>query len=103
MAISKEDIKKLADLARIDIAEEEQQKLASEMADILEYVKVVSAINPNEAELKNEVLQGSDDTKKVCNVMREDKNPNESGAFSSKLLAEFPEAQNNYLKVKKIL
>ena len=36
--ISKEDIKKLADLARIDIKDEEAENLGKEMDDILEYV-----------------------------------------------------------------
>ena len=42
--ISKEEIKKLADLARIEIGEEEIENLRGEMDSILEYVGQVKSI-----------------------------------------------------------
>ena len=93
--ISEKDIKKLADLARIEIKEEEQKELAKEIDQILDYVKLVSQFHSDST---SESGQGE-----VINVMREDKNPTESGTYSKELIEEFPDKKGNYLKVKKIL
>ena len=95
--ISKEEIKKLADLARIDISEKEAEKLGGEIDSILEYVgqvKSVAGLLSDEAEIE----LGAN-----YNVMRDDNNANESGAYSKELIAEFPDKEGDYLKVKKIL
>lgn len=94
--ISKEEVKKLADLARIEIDEKEAEKLSGEMGAILDYVGQVSAI----AKAKADEERNSGE---VYNVMREDTNPNETGAQSQELVAEFPDREGDYLKVKKIL
>ena len=96
--ISKEEIKKLADLARIEIGEEEAEKLSGEMDAILGYVKSLQGFHP-EANFP----QGNIDEGEGVNIFRADENPNESGAYSNELIAEFPKKENNYLKVKKIL
>lgn len=41
MSISKEDVKKLADLARIEMNEDEMGELSKEMGSILDYVSQV--------------------------------------------------------------
>jgi len=100
--ISKEEIKKLADLARIEIGEEEIESLRGEMDDILEYVKSIQRFHSDEAlpkaEAEEELLTGQ-----LHNVMRKDENPTEAGTHSKELIAEFPEKEKEYLKVKKIL
>lgn len=97
--ISKEEIKKLADLARIDIAEGEQEKLAGEMDAILEYIGQIKAVTKNE----DKVVE----TERLHNVMREDefadRSEVESRACSKAVIAEFPDKEGDYLKVKKIL
>ena len=110
--VSKEEIKKLADLARIDIEEGEQEKLASEIDAILEYVGQIKEVTgeagfpsssrlsvPSPEQGEGHALAGGG----VINVLREDANPTESETHSQELIAEFPKGQNNYLKVKKIL
>ena len=100
--ISKEEIKKLADLARIDLADAEIAELAGEMDAILDYVgqvKSIQGLHPDEAESKDEAEEGLGGV----NVFREDANPTESETYNKELIAEFPHSQNNYLKVKKIL
>ena len=94
--ISKDDIKRLANLARIEIKEEEQEELATQIDAILGYVGQVSHVAAKAA------LRDGFDTQ-IQNVFREDENPNESGAYSEVLIAEFPNSENGYLKVKKIL
>ena len=104
MAISKEDIKKLADLARIEVGEAEQEKLAGEIGEILGYVDQVSKIVVNDKNtgegLSGEALAKSEGG---VNVMREDANPTESGTYTDKILDEAPATENGYIKVKKIL
>lgn len=97
--ISGKDVKKLADLARIEVEESELEGLAGEMGDILEYVKSIQEFQSNEAESEANTLEGLE----VRNVMREDQNPNEPQSFSKEIIAEFPDSEGDYLKVKKIL
>jgi len=101
--ISKEEIKKLADLARIEITEKEQEKLALEMDEILGYVGQIKEMTGNEEKIENPPLVTRGRLGGVINVMREDTDPIASETYSKDLIAEFPETQNNYLKVKKIL
>ncbi len=93
--ISEDDIKKLAELARIEVSDGEAESLGGEISSILEYVGQVKSVVGDE---KEGVEFGP-----VWNVMREDENPNESGSFSKELIAEFPDKEGDYLKVKKIL
>jgi len=97
--ISKEDIKKLSELSRIEISDSEAEGLAKDIEPILEYVGQVKSVA---GDISNGVEFGP-----VKNVMREDGPPdgglNEPGTFSKELIAEFPKSENGYLKVKKIL
>ena len=95
--ISKEEIKKLADLARIEISDEEVESLRGEMDAILEYVGQISRIPSPEQGEGDTIVRGE------VNVLREDTNPTESGTYSKELIANFPNKEKNYLKVKKIL
>lgn len=99
MSISKEDVKKLADLARIEMTEAEMQELSKEMDSILGYVKIIQDFHPDEAKLKVDASEGLG----VVNVMREDANPIEGGTNSKEIIAEFPNKKDDFLKVKKIL
>ncbi len=93
--ISKETVKELADLARIEISEIEVEKLVGEMGAILEYVGQVKSVV---GDYKEGVEFGS-----IKNVFREDVDPTEPCVYSKELIAEFPEREGEYLKVKKIL
>lgn len=92
--ISKEDIKRLAELARIEVSDEEASGLGGEISSILEYVGQVKSVV---GEYKDGVEMGP-----VINVMRED-DPNQAKSSPKELIAEFPEKEGDYLKVKKIL
>lgn len=105
--ISKEEIKRLADLARIEIKEEEVEGLRGEMDSILDYVGQVGSIAPLNVTRPNGSSgrrgEGGDIDFEVINVLREDGKPTPSGTYTKELVAEFPESQKGYLKVKKIL
>ncbi len=92
--IKKEEIEKLADLARITLSSEEVKNLPKEIDIILEYVSLVNNISLDK---ENEHLGD------VYNVMRKDESPHEGGVFTEDLLREAPATEEGYVKVRRIL
>ncbi len=89
-----EDVKKLAALARIKITDAELAAFTSEFDSILAYVGQLESLElPSVGEVKPPVR----------NVMREDGEPHESGVFTEKLVAQFPQKDGDYLEVKQII
>lgn len=107
--ITKDDIEKLAKLARIEIPDPEKESLRKEIDAILEYVaqiKEASGLGSVEVGLpaQGESPTSSNQEKStVRNVFRADENPHESGINTETLLTEAPEREGQYIKVKKIL
>lgn len=91
--ITSEEIKKLAELARIEIGETEMEKLTKDVDAILGYVGQIKDATGNVS--KNVPL--------LSNVMREDVVTNKEGEYTEKLLHNAPKREGAYLKVKKIL
>ena len=87
------DVENLAGLARLELTEEEKRGLLSDMDSILGYIKQIEAVK---VDVKHSVSDNN------YNIWREDKvEPRE---FSRDLIIEqFPEKQDGFLKVKKIL
>ena len=93
------DVEVLAELARIELSVDEKQSLLLDMQGILEYVKVIESVEVPASPADGEDVKAE---YKVYNVWREDEiAPRE---FSRELIVEqFPDAQDGFLKVKKIL
>ncbi|MGH7249376.1 MAG: Asp-tRNA(Asn)/Glu-tRNA(Gln) amidotransferase subunit GatC [Minisyncoccia bacterium] len=86
------DVERLADLARIELSIEEKKALVKDMEGILEYVKQIEKVKVDD------VLP----IHNLKNIWREDEP--ESREFSHELLVnQFPDSQDGFLKVKKIL
>lgn len=86
------DIENLAELAKIELSDTEKNTLLKDLDSILDYVRQVEKVEVSdiEAEYKNK------------NVWREDKD--NSPVFSRDLIIkQFPDSQDGFLKVKKIL
>ena len=96
-----EDVKKLADLARIDISEEEMGEIAKDFDPILAYVGQVQEALKLSTQ-KDIVDQKSEDYF-LHNIMREDVVTNDRAQYTDKILADAPDTQDGYLKVKQIL
>ncbi len=96
--ISKKEIKRLADLARIEISDGEAENLSGEMDAILDYVGQVSNFAASDSASRDGF-----DNNQIRNVMREDEVLHQPGQFSKELIAGFPDREGDYLKVKKIL
>ena len=103
--ITIEEVKKLANLARLEIkpaeadpsrlgSQSEAEKLRGDLNRILDYVGQIK-------EAKSQKAKGK--MGEVVNRLREDENPHESGKFSERLLGAAPEKEHGYFKVKKIL
>ncbi len=86
------DVEKLAELAKIELSLDEKKNLLSDMEGILSYVKQIQEVNIEEIKPEYEHR----------NIWREDKI--EERDFSGDLIKEqFPESQDGFVKVKKIM
>lgn len=94
--VGRDDVKKLANLARLALTDEEVTKLQGEFEGILAYIDTIRKVelsgNPTGSVYLDEE-----------NVMREDGEPHETGIYTEKLVEQFPRKDGEYLKVKKIL
>ena len=89
------DIDRLAKLARIELTDAEKEKLLKDIDPILGYVTQIK-----------EVAGNMDAEKKAFehrNIMRPDDNVTATGSNTEAIVADMPESERNYLKVKKIL
>jgi aspartyl-tRNA(Asn)/glutamyl-tRNA(Gln) amidotransferase subunit C len=89
------NINNLAELARIDVSDEQADELKDSIADILDYVSSVEDIADVEA-------QGPT-VGPVHNVMREDVDPHDPDAYRDQLLEEAPETDSDFIVVPPIL
>jgi len=86
------DVENLAELARIELSEEEKKSLLKDLDSVLAYVKVIETVDV--PEVKPEYT--------LYNSWREDQE--KVREFSAELIKEqFPDSQDGFLKVKKIL
>ncbi len=91
--VTKEEIKNLANLARIGISDEEAEQITKDVDSILGYVGEVQKVSAEETR----------EIPKLRNVMRDDIATNKSDKYKEKLLNNAPAREGDYLKVKKIL
>lgn len=90
-----EEVQKLAALARITIDGAELEKFTKEFDSILAYVGQLEELA---------IPAGlADEKPQVRNVMREDVEPNVSGACTEKIAEQFPVRDGNALAVKQII
>lgn len=88
------DVKKLAQLSRIELSDKEAEELGSSLDSILHYVEQVKQVS-SDTEVEAAFYSK--------NILREDINPNESGLSKEKLVGSAPKREGDYVKVKKIM
>jgi aspartyl/glutamyl-tRNA(Asn/Gln) amidotransferase C subunit len=93
--ISKDDVKKLAELSLLAVEEKELDTLTGEIASILEYVSDIDMLASEEGEEREKP--------ELYNVMREDVVIHKKREFTEKILHEAPDRDGDYLRVKRIL
>lgn len=95
--VDKPDIAGLAELARLELTDEEKQQYETELADILGYVEQV-----REAVGDVDLTPSFEETE-VKNILRDDTEPHATGVYTRELLAEAPRTKDDFVQVKKIL
>ena len=87
------DVQALAKLARLDVAQEELDRLSKELPGILAFVETIQQISVAD-EKKGTGLH---------NVLREDTDPHEGGLYTEKLLAAAPAREGNRIAVQQVI
>ena len=90
-----DEIKKLANLSRIELSEEEAESLRSEIEKILGYVNQLSDVDTTGLEPTSQVTG-------LVNQMREDEVV-DYGTSREDLLKNTPDQKDGYIKVRKVL
>ena len=94
MAIDKETVKYVANLARIELKPEELDKLSSQLEDILNFIDKLKELNIQDINPTSHILP-------ISNVLREDA-PGES-LSCEKALANAPRREGNFFVVPKVI
>jgi aspartyl-tRNA(Asn)/glutamyl-tRNA(Gln) amidotransferase subunit C len=93
--LTRDDVLKLARLARLDLSDDEVTEFTSELTAILGYVEQLSSVDVSGIEPTNQVTG-------LTNVTREDI-PLEYGYKSEELLKNLPQTLDRQIKVKRML
>ncbi len=88
------EIKKLANLSRIYIKDEEAKDLAKDFDSILAYVDQIKEVSNGDS---------TQDEYFLTNVTREDENINQGGGQTKDILQNVPQTEDGFIKVKQIL
>lgn len=98
--ISKENIKKLSELSRIEVTEHGAEKLAEDLQAILGYVDTLKEVDVSH-------VQETPYMSYLLHAVREDKvekkNKDETAREAAELLEDAPEKEDGYVKVRSIL
>lgn len=92
--ITKKDIEDIAKLSRIEISEEQKEKMVSSFGPIMEMIDTIKTVD-----LSGEVQRSF----RLKNITREDIVREDSSENRNKIMKNFPEMKDDYLKTKKIL
>lgn len=95
LSMNIEDIRGLAELARLELTNEDMIAYQKDFLGILDYISTINAI---EVEGFDEQMRGD-----TVNLMRDDEIAYQSGEFSHILLEAAPDTEGDYIKVAKIL
>ncbi len=94
MKISKQEVEHVAKLARLELSEQEKEKLTDQLSNILTYVEKLNELNTAGIEPTAHVLD-------IKNVMRDD--VGRPSLSQDRALANAPEKAAGHYKVPKII
>ncbi len=94
MKISKQEVEHVAKLARLELSEEEKEKLTDQLSNILTYVEKLNELDTTGIEPTSHVLD-------IRNVMRDDVAA--SSLPQERALANAPDKAAGHYKVPKII
>ncbi len=93
--VSKEEVKHVALLARLGLAEAEIKKMEKDMSAILDYIEKLKEVDVSKVNI-------DEAGKEHRNVMRKDEPVPAPQMRVKKLIELMPEQKNGYLKVKQV-
>ncbi len=94
MALKREEVQRVALLARLNLTPEEEDQLSEQLGKILEYVTTLERIDTSGVEPMSHALD-------VVNALRDDRVTNQRDQDA--LLANAPAADENFFRVPKII
>ena len=92
--ITKEEVKKVAHLARLELNEDEINNHAEQLEKILEYIKQLEKIDTDDVPCTTRAIE-------VINVLRKDDKKNSD--CKEEILELAPSSEDKYFKVPKIM
>lgn len=93
--ISREEVVKIAKLARLELTEKEIENMQKDMSAILDYFEILKKAEKVPKDLSN--------NNSKTNGLREDKVLPKNSSLANNLIAKSPERKDEYIKVKAIL
>jgi len=93
--LTREDVLKLARLARLELSEAEIAEYSEELSSILEYVEQLQSVDVSGLEPTNQVTG-------LTNVTRKDEVRN-YGYKPADLLKQVPDVESDHIKVKRMI
>lgn len=94
MKITREEVKRVALLARLELSAEEETRLTEQLDNILQYMEKLGRLDTANVEPLAHAVD-------IVNAFREDRVTNEPQAET--LLANAPDRENSFFKVPKII
>ncbi len=95
MAISKEDVKYVASLARIEMTDKELEDFTGQLDTIMEYMKKLNQLDTDNVSPTSHILD-------IKNIVRDDKLSNES-LSNKETLKMAPDKKDELFKVPKVI
>lgn len=94
MSVTKEDVKKIAELARLEFSDSEIVNYTTEMNKILGYVEKLNELDTNNVDPLSHPIENT-------NIFREDKT--KSSTDREKALGNAPDKTSEHFKVPKVI
>lgn len=94
--VSEEEVRHIAELSRIELTQDESERFAKEISDVLGYIAQLGEVDTDAVEPVSQV------TGKV-NVFREDVAIDASEETKEIMASNYPDQQDGYIRVKQIL
>lgn len=95
MKLSPEKIDHIAELARLELSEEEKEQYAEELSVVLDYIEKLQEVDTTNVEPTAQVTG-------LKNVVRKDKIKQVSKEKHQHLIKEFPQREGRMLKVQEV-
>lgn len=101
--ISKDEVKHIAKLARLELTEEEVKKMQKDLSTILDYFKVLKKAPQKSAEKRACLPAGREKRGNKKNELRKDEAKKKPASLANNLIAQAPDKYDGHIRVKAVL